>query len=298
VKPEIRALAEKSAKGCQGGTGQYRRGTCQACELRTGKPDRRGSFSFNTANGFYQCFKCGLVGRVQGYDSEDFEPDAPEERPVMRPPEGFYELCRGDGRTAMALDPAREYLRSRGLADETLWEEAHLGACTSGWFRSRVVVPVLSPDDEWLGFVARAWTKKADVPYLYPKGMARRDILYNHKALLVGDAAARLGAGDLAPVFVVEGVMDALALWPDAVAVLGKPTDPQILALADSARPIAVCLDGDAWNEGEDLAMRLRLEGQRAGNIRLPPTLDPDEIPSDVLRDAALRCIEEHEVTL
>ncbi len=287
MKPAERALAEKSAKACQGGTGTFRRGICLACDLRTGKPDRRGSFSFNTSNGFYQCFKCGLVGRVDGYDEDDFEADEEAERPVMKPPEGFYELCRGDGRTAMALDPAREYLRSRGLTDEALWKEAHLGACIEGWFRSRVVVPVLSPDDVWLGFVARAWTKKAEIPYLYPKGMARRDILYNHKALLAGDAAHRLGADEQSPVFVVEGVMDALALWPDAVAVLGKPTDPQIFALAESPRPIAVCLDGDAWREGEALALRLRLEGQRAGSIRLPPTKDPDEMEIEWLREEA-----------
>lgn len=287
MKPEVRALAEKSAKACTGGTGTYRRGICLPCELRTGKPDRRGSFSFNSSNGFYQCFKCGLVGRIDGYDEEDFEQEEVEDRPVMKPPEGFYELCRGEGRTAMALDPAREYLRSRGLTNEVLWEEAHLGACIEGWFRSRVVVPVLSPDDVWLGFVARAWTKKAEIPYLYPKGMARRDILYNHKALLVEDAVRRLRGDDLPPVFVVEGVMDALALWPDAVAVLGKPTDPQIYALAESARPIAVCLDGDAWREGEQLALRLRLEGQRAGSIRLPPTKDPDEMEIEWLREEA-----------
>lgn len=282
MKPEVRALAERSAKAAQG-TGQFKRGVCQPCELRTGKPDRRGSFSFNSANGFYQCFKCALVGRVAGYESEDFETDEVAEKPVMEPPEGFYELCRGDGRGAMSLDPAREYLRSRGLTDEGLWKEAHLGACVEGWFRSRVVVPVLSPDDVWLGFVARAWTKKADVPYLYPKGMARRDILYNHKALL--------GEGDV-PVFVVEGVMDSLALWPDAVAVLGKPTDPQIWALAESARPIAVCLDGDAWKDGEALALRLRLEGQRAGSIRLPPTKDPDEVDRAWLQEEARSVIE------
>jgi hypothetical protein len=283
VKSEVRALAEKSAKAAQG-TGQFKRGICLPCELRTGKPDRRGCFSFNSAYGFYQCFKCGLVGRIAGYDSEDYEPDEVAEKPVMEPPEGFYELCRGDGLGSMSLDPAREYLRSRGLTDEGLWKEAHLGACIEGWFSSRVVVPVLSPDDVWLGFVARAWTKKAEVPYLYPKGMARRDILYNHKALF--------GAADLPPIFVVEGVLDALALWPDAVAVLGKPTDPQIFALAESARPIAVCLDGDAWREGEALALRLRLEGQRAGSIRLPPTKDPDEVDRAWLQEEARSVIE------
>lgn len=275
-----RAAAEKSCGQARQGGGAWRRGICLACQERTGKPDRRGSFSFNPSTGFYQCFKCGIVGRLDGY--QHLEAPAPEERPDMEPPEGFYELCRGEGRDSLSLEPARHYLRSRGLRDETLWREARLGACAEGHFASRVVVPVLSPDGEWRGFVARAWVKKHQVPYLYPKGMARRELLYNHAALLRQTDA---------PVFVVEGVMDALALWPDAVAVLGKPSEPQILALAEAPRPVVACLDGDAWQEGEELAMRLRLEGQRAGNIILPPKKDPDEVPRGWLDEEARRCL-------
>lgn len=278
------------------GSGTFRRGLCLVCVLRTGKADRRGSFSFNTATGFYQCFKCAIVGRLDGYDAVDMKLATPEDRPVMERPEGFYELCRGDGRGAESLEPARRFLRKRGLVDEGVWKQAHVGACIEGYFTDRVIVPVLSPDGEWLGHVGRAWVKKHPVPYLYPKGMNRRDVLYNHRALLppewdpATEAGLRL-AGDAPPVFVVEGVMDVLSLWPDAVALLGKPSDPQVYALADSVRPIVVCLDGDAWREGEELAMRLQLEGQRAGSIRLPPTKDPDEVPRDWLNEEARRCL-------
>lgn len=289
MRADIRALCEKSAREAGGGGGEYRRGICLACVRLTGKEDRRGSFSFNTKTGWYKCFKCAVNGRVDGFDEENYEDTPEEERPVMRPPDGFHELTRGDGVGATVLDAARDYLRGRGLRDERLWHSTHLGACTEGFYGGRVVVPVLSPDDAWLGFVARDWTKQAQAPYLYPKGMERRDILYNHRALLVGNET---------PVFVVEGVMDALALWPDAVAVLGKPSDPQVWALADAARPVVVCLDGDAWREGEQLALRLQLEGQRAGNVILPPKTDPDEVPLELLRLAGLRCLEEGSVRL
>jgi len=282
VKSRARALAEKSAHEAMNGSGTFRRGICLACEARTGKPDRRGSFSFNTSTGFYQCFKCGIVGRLDGFEHISFEDRSKEDRPVMEAPEGFYELARGEGATAMSLDKAKEYLRGRGLKDEVLWREAHIGACISGFYNGRVVIPVLSPDGDWLGFVARAWVKKHQIPYLYPKGMERRDVLYNRKALFQQTEQ---------PVFVVEGVLDALALWPDAVAILGKPSEPQVAALADAARPIAVCFDGDAWREGEQLMMQLQLEGQRACNIRLPPKKDPDEVPRDWLETEAQRCL-------
>lgn len=292
MKPQVRALAEASARDATQGSGTYRRGLCKACIVRTGKPDRRGSFSFNTRTGWYNCFKCALVGRLPGFEDVVAElDDNREEKPVMEPPEGFYELCGRGSRGARALEPARTYLRSRGLSDERLWEEAHLGACLEGFFGGRVVVPVLNPDNVWLGFVARTWTKKAPVPYLYPRGMERATVLYNSSALYIGDAMERLGAEDLPPVYVVEGVMDALALWPHAVALLGKPSDAQVYALADSPRPIVIALDGDAWREGEQLAMRLALEGQRAGSIRLPPGKDPDEVDRGWLDAEAQKCL-------
>jgi DNA primase len=89
------------------------------------------------------------------------------------------------------------------------------------------------------------------------------------------------------PAIIVEGVFDAIAFWPDAVAVLGKPTPAQVYALASARRPIAVVLDGDAWEEGEMLALKLRFEGQRAGSVHLPPRVDPDEVDRDWLRAEA-----------
>ena len=293
MKPGVRELAERSVKGCTGG-GAFQRGHCLACLTRTGKVDRRGSFTFNRASGWYTCFKCGLVGRIPGYESVETPAMREGAGPVMLPPRGFLELCRGEGRGALCLEPAREYLRGRGLADEAVWREARLGACLEGSFRGRVVVPVLSPDGDWLGHVGRLWAPQeaADaserlggrpVPkYLYPKGMRRGEVLYNHSALL-----ARTDE----PLLVVEGAPDALALWPDGAGVLGKPSEWQVLALADCLRPVAVVLDGDAWEEGRELALRLEMEGQRAGYVRLPPRTDPDEVSRDWLREEARRCL-------
>ncbi len=281
MKAEIRELAERSARACTSGSGTWRRGTCEPCLLRTGKADRRGCFSFNTTSGWYKCFKCGLVGRVRGYEGiEDLEPesDEPAEQFDMSAPEGFTELYRGEGKTAFVFEKARNYLRSR-LPDEKLWRAAQIGATLEGKFAGRVVVPVLNPDGDWVGYVGRVWKKKADLPYLYPKGM-NRQVLYNHAALLEQSET---------PLFVVEGVMDALYLWPHAVAVLGKVSEPQLWALAEAQRPVAVCMDGDAWREGEELSMRLKLEGQRVGNIRLPPKKDPDEMEVSWLHEEARR---------
>jgi DNA primase len=90
---------------------------------------------------------------------------------------------------------------------------------------------------------------------------------------------------------VVEGVFDALALWPDAVAVLGKPSDQQVDALINAKRPVVIVLDGDAWLEGKWLAARLCLRGKRAGHIRLPPGVDPDEVDRKELEQQAMEAL-------
>lgn len=235
-------------------------------------------------SGYFRCFRCGAWGfasRDQAGEWRTREVVKSDPLPVRVPaPEGFYYLCEGDGATASALDPAREFLRRRGLPEAT-WAAARLGACISGRYQGRVVVPVFDDDGEiWRGWVGRAWIKKAEVPYLYPEGMSRADLLYNGGALALETDE---------PALVVEGVLDALCpgCHPDGVALLGKPSEPQVEQLIAARRPVVVVLDGDAWCEGEMMMLRLRLEGQRSGSVKLPPTLDPDEVPPAALRRAA-----------
>lgn len=262
-----------TAAGQARGSGAWKRARCLACAARTGKEDRRGSFGFNPSLGAWNCFKCAFSGRFRADELErlghERDEQAPEVRAVMEPPEGFIELTSHTAQTSASMAPAYAYLESRGIPWDVV-VAAQLGACVTGKYGGRVVVPILAPlTREWMGFSSRVWFKKHPIPYLYPAGMDREHVMYNHEVLLTpGDD----------PVYVVEGVFDVLALWPNAVAVLGKPSEAQIEALAMSKRPVVVVLDGDAWEEGWSLAMRLRFDGARAGFVKLPPRLDPDEV--------------------
>ena len=149
-------------------------------------------------------------------------------------------------------------------------------------FRGRLIVPILSSDGSWVGYVGRDYTKKSELPYMYVRGMQRGRILYNRTALDVRTEK---------PVFVVEGTLDALYLWPDAVAVLGTWSTEHADFLLESKRPVVALLDGDAWRKGEALAMVLELHNVRSGFIKLPPKLDPDEVPRDWLDEEAIRCL-------
>lgn len=283
VDPEAAEQALGDARRSGGG---WYRAACPYCLESTGKPDRRQSLGIKPAICFFACFKCGARGRLRGV------PDAvlaAERRavdkappPIKGPPPGYEPLGDDDAWGSLFFEVPRRYLERRGVSQATA-RAAKIGVVTDGRLAGRVVVPVLDVDDQtWLGYSARDWTDKLDPRYRYPRGMARGVLLYNWSALY---------AQTDEPLLLVEGVFDALPYWPNASAALGKPGDYHRRLLADAARPVAVCLDGDAWEEGWVLAEYLRLQGMSTGAVRLPPGADPNTVDRDWLIEEARRCI-------
>lgn len=90
------------------------------------------------------------------------------------------------------------------------------------------------------------------------------------------------------PVLVVEGFFDAVAHLPDAVAVMGVPSNTHIEMLAFAPRPVVLALDGDAWERGWVNAQHLRHMGQMAASIHLPPKCDPDDFTRGELMRKAI----------
>jgi hypothetical protein len=247
----------------------------------------------HSETGHVHCFRCGFRGRLEGEDFQSPTPESSNEGNAVSaipPPEGFVPLGEEPGSGALTFQEARDYLLVRRKVPLPSVRRMRVGACAEGWYAGRIVVPVLDDDGEtWLGYVARLWADPprsaegaAALKYLYPKGMRRGQILYNRRVL---DTETDV------PVLVVEGVFDALAFPDDAVALLGTCSEAQTELLKAAKRPIAIVLDGDAWEKGHMLAARLQFDGLRAGCVRLPPGADPDEVPREALIDATRRSI-------
>jgi len=253
--------------------GSWWRAECPFCEERVGKPPSGRTLSVHSEGGGFHCFRCSVRGRVTLPEDLRVEslPVPTQQRRGIEPPEGFTLLASEPGASALSFAQARRYIESRGLPEDVV-RDAKIGACISGLYRGRVVVPVLAEDDvTWLGFSSRIWTKNCDkrLKYRNATGEWKSTTIYNPNALAVETDEH---------CYIVEGVFDALALWPDAVAVLGDATDTQVAMLAKAKRPLVVVLDGDAWTKGWALAMKLRLEGLRAGSVQLAAGKDPDEV--------------------
>ncbi len=247
---------------------------CPLCLERVGTPDRRASLGVNADGGGYRCFRCHAKGRARGFGPAAQGYEQPQEPVIIDLPRGYTPLGEGPGATAETTARARAYLRSRGVSDDAV-RAARIGYCEQRG--PRVAVPVVDRNQRLRGWVARTLAD-ADPRYLNARGGWAGEVLFNEAALFRRTEA---------PVLVVEGVFDALPYWPDAVAVLGKPTAAQVAVIAESRRPVSVCLDGDAADEGWALAQRLALQGVRAGAVRLPPATDPATVERRWLTTAA-----------
>ncbi len=264
---------------------------CPSCiDAGGGKGDRKQAMGINR-HGFFHCFKCGVRGQLSNLadwmDRQDFDPYAvkePEE-PIsaVPPPPDFVRLWEEPYLSAKSYADARKYLLGRKISP-TIWREADIGACLRGKECGRIILPIKDAAGRWIGYVGRDWTGRAERKYLYPIGMERGRILYGESAL---DRETRL------PCLVVEGIFDTFPFIGNAVAVLGKPSAWQKQRFRSAKRPICVVLDGDAHEEGEALAMQLRLDGVEAGSVTLGAGVDPDEVdPGWLMHEARQSLVE------
>lgn len=246
------------------------RTNCPMCPVRAATVDVRRSLSVDMNRGTGYCHRCGWRPKFPGYvlfDEETPKSFDEEEAEVytFTLPEGLVPVV-GEPQA----QPARQYLKSRGVSRKTA-EEAKIHYAAAGKYRGMVVVPFLDrplpyleeDPPAWAGWQAR--TVSGAKRYHTEKDPSVK--MFNWTALTIQTDT---------PVMVVEGTFDALPYWPHAAACLGKPTDTHVDMLKRAKRPVVVVLDGDSWREGEALARILSWRGQCASSIRLAAKEDPN----------------------
>jgi DNA primase len=192
---------------------------------------------------------------------------------------GFAPDRRGALRTA---------LNARGITDEQLAAAGLIkrpedGGQPRDTFFNRLIFPITDRRGRVIAFGGRAL---GDSPAKYLN--SPETDLFQKGAVLYNLDRARRAAHDGAPVVVVEGYMDVIALWqtgfPAAVAPLGTAvTQAQIQVLWRLAPEPVVCLDGDQAGQRAgfrllERALPVLKPGYSLCFAYLPSGEDPDSL--------------------
>src|SRR5512135_265310 len=183
----------------------------------------------------------------------------------------------------------KEHLGGHGIPTEDVVEAGLLVAGDDipvpfDRFRDRVVFPITDLRGRVIAFGGRALDKDAPAKYLN----SPETPLFHKGSTLYNIAAARQAAHDGAPIIVVEGYVDVIAMvragFPATVAPLGTAlTEDQLGLLWKMADEPLLCFDGDnagvrAAYRAVDIALPRLLPGKSLKFALLPQGQDPDDL--------------------
>ena len=170
----------------------------------------------------------------------------------------------------------KEHLGSHGIPVEDMVEA---GLLISGEdislpfdrFRDRVMFPITDLRNRVIAFGGRALEKDAQAKYLN----SPETPLFHKGATLYNIAAARQAAHEGAPIVVVEGYIDVIAMvtagFPATVAPLGTAlTEEQLALIWKMADEPVLCFDGDS------AGLARRLPRRRSGDAAASPRQEPE----------------------
>lgn len=262
--------------------------------------NRRQTLCVNSSNDRWHCFRCEeFKGRQKQYpkllhvlelddllglfeqeevliedDSLDklrqklLFGDRQEEAPAQVTVELPKEYRRDWDTTIIGRNLYRYLVVERKLDEEAILKY-RIGYAAIGPYSGGIILPV------YMSRILRFWQVRyvifvGDKKYDSPK-IPRRDVLFNYDNV------------EPENVVVVEGIFDTLALGGSTVGLLSKVIRDEQIALlqAKHVKTVTVMLDGEAWNECQQVAheIRKKLWGVRlVCAVRLPLGKDPGKM--------------------
>jgi len=257
--------------------------------------DSKNKLSINTTTGVWHCWVCRESGSFRdlvkaiatkkktSINLNDFANNShtsknisvhtdTSEDIIIQWPDGYEPL------EVLTGEPV-EYIKNRGISDEQI-RYYHLGACLSGRYRGRIIVPVLNKREELVSFIARDYTGKLKPKVLTPPSLVGRhgikDYIFNlHRAATTGH------------ILIGEGVFDAISLGTRGVCLFGKIAAPAQIAkiLNKKLKRITICLDPDARLEANILANQLIGHCPDVRIAVLPENTDPNSVDPFILKN-------------
>ncbi len=254
--------------------------------------DNKFNLAYQSRQKMFKCWKCkysGYVSRlVKEYGSQEnikrLKLILPEFSThafnVFRRPEVDYDLvfCElPDGymplnsmRQSSLYRKALDYVTKTRKITPTQIDKYKIGYTETGPRKFRIILPSFNAMGRMNYFEARSYLDNPKTAYWKPDFPHAHDIIFNEHLI----------NWDL-PVYLVEGVFDAIRI-PNAIAMLGKkPSDLLLNKLIKHNATVIVCLDADAFRDGLDIYKKLFSLGLNVFFIDLKNKKDISKIYED-----------------
>jgi DNA primase len=182
---------------------------------------------------------------------------------VKLPPE-FISLDTVDysdimGRHALA------YLKKRNISKNDILKY-NIGYCKSGLYSNMIIIPTYDEDGRLNYFTARSFEKESYVKYRNPS--VSRDIIPNEHFI-----------NWKLPIILCEGLFDAIAIKRNAIPLLGKNIQSELMKkiVSSYVKKIYIALDKDAIKQALHFCEQLMMEGKEVYFVDMQDK-DPSEM--------------------
>tara|TARA_R100001443_G_scaffold93950_1_gene100580 strand:- start:1196 stop:2125 length:930 start_codon:yes stop_codon:yes gene_type:complete len=182
---------------------------------------------------------------------------------VKLPPEfiGLDTVNNNDimGRHALA------YLKKRNISKNDILKY-NIGYCKDGLYANMIIIPTYDADGRLNYFTARSFEKESYVKYRNPS--VSRDIIPNEHFI-----------NWKLPIILCEGLFDAIAIKRNAIPLLGKNIQSELMKkiVSSYVKKIYVALDKDAIKQALHFCEQLMMEGKEVYFVDMQDK-DPSEM--------------------
>jgi len=183
---------------------------------------------------------------------------------TLKLPSEYLRLDQSDNHSIIKRH-ALAYLNKRGV-NMTDISKYNIGYCEEGKYANMIIIPTYDKDGIINYFVARSFDKNSYVKYRNP--MVSRDIIPNEHFI-----NWRL------PIIICEGLFDAMAIKRNAIPLLGKNIQSELMKkiVGSFVNKIYIALDKDAIKQALHFCEQLMMEGKEVYFVDLQDK-DPSEM--------------------
>ena len=184
---------------------------------------------------------------------------------------------------SLSYKHAKKYLDNRKITEDDIIKYS-IGYCVDGDYGGRIIVPSYDSNGNLNYFVARSFYNS---PLKYKNPPAPKDTI-------IFDLYINWSM----PVVLCEGVFDAMAIKRNAVPLLGKTVQDELLKkLVNNTKEVIVCLDADAQDTIYKVTKKLLRSGVKVSRINLDKG-DPSDLGFTIMNFALQKATQVNEYDL